>query len=116
RILPNCRFARCKSGAHWVTVPCKIRQHLAARSRQWPKNTFVRLQGPARGHPAAMVTEITFIVDGETLILILRQSPSLERLLQKGSQIMAMQVTQIAACNRLHEVDERLARWLLMSA
>src|SRR5437879_6937561 len=63
-----------------------------------------------------MLTEITFIVDGETLILILRQSPSLERLLQKASQIMAMQVTQIAACNRLHEVDERLARWLLMSA
>ena len=26
-----------------------------------------------------------------------------------------MEVTQIAACNRLHEVDERLARWLLMS-
>ncbi len=25
-----------------------------------------------------------------------------------------MEVTQIAACNRLHEVDERLARWLLM--
>jgi DNA-binding MarR family transcriptional regulator len=27
-----------------------------------------------------------------------------------------MQVTQIAACNRLHEVNERLARRLLMSA
>jgi CRP-like cAMP-binding protein len=35
--------------------------------------------------------------------------------LLRFSQVLAMQATQIAACNRLHEVDKRLARWLLMS-
>ena len=55
-------------------------------------------------------------VDADSLALILRQCPRLERKLQQFSQIMAMQATQIAACNRLHEVEERLARWLLMSA
>ena len=29
--------------------------------------------------------------------------------------ILAMQSTQLAACNRLHDIKERLARWLLMS-
>ena len=55
-------------------------------------------------------------VDGDALETILTQCPRLERKLQQFSQIMAMQATQIAACNRLHEVEERLARWLLMSA
>jgi CRP-like cAMP-binding protein len=55
-------------------------------------------------------------VDGEAFTVILRQCPRLERKLQQFSQIMAMQATQIAACNRLHDVESRLARWLLMSA
>ena len=63
----------------------------------------------------AQIDATAFRVDRETLMSILRQCPGLERQLQQFSQIMAMQVTQIAACNRLHEVDERLARWLLMS-
>jgi CRP-like cAMP-binding protein len=57
-----------------------------------------------------------FRVDGETLVKILPQCPKLERSLQQFAQIAAMETTQIAACNRLHEVTERLARWLLMSA
>jgi CRP-like cAMP-binding protein len=40
---------------------------------------------------------------------------TLSRLLTRFSLEMAMQAGRVAACNRLHEVDERLARWLLMS-
>ncbi len=72
-----------------------------------------------RSAPTRAIAQIdasAFRVDGETLMVILRQCPQLERRLQQFSQIMAAQVTQIAACNRLHEVNERLARWLLMSA
>jgi CRP-like cAMP-binding protein len=57
-----------------------------------------------------------FRIDAETLIGILQQSRMLDRRLQQFSQILAMEVAQVAACNRLHEVNERLARWLLMSA
>ncbi len=47
----------------------------------------------------------------ETLV----KCPQLLKALVQYSQKAALQVTQTAACNRLHEVEERLARWLLMS-
>ena len=46
---------------------------------------------------------------------LVRQCPNLEKNLQRFSQEFALQVAQVAACNRLHQVQERLARWLLMS-
>ena len=45
----------------------------------------------------------------------LHRCPQLERQLNRFTHAMAMQATQVAACNRVHEVEERLARWLLMS-
>ena len=56
-----------------------------------------------------------FRVDAAFLRGVFRESPVLERQLQRYSQLLALQAVQIAACNRLHEVDERLARWLLMT-
>ena len=64
----------------------------------------------------AQLEATAFRVDGAALIVALRQCPELGRQLQRFSQMMNLQATQIAACNRLHEVDERLARWLLMTA
>jgi len=77
---------------------------LVAGLRSAPTRAIAQIEGTA------------FRVDGETFMAVLRQCPKLERQLQQFSQSLAMQATQIAACNRLHEVDERLARWLLMSA
>jgi CRP-like cAMP-binding protein len=54
-------------------------------------------------------------IDAAFLRSMLRECPVLERHLQRYAQILAVQAVQIAACNRLHEVDERLARWLLMT-
>ena len=65
------------------------------------------------------VTQIegtAFRINADALTRLLRDCPQLERKLQQFSQIAAMETTQIAACNRLHEVEERLARWLLMCA
>jgi CRP-like cAMP-binding protein len=46
---------------------------------------------------------------------LLPQCAALERQLQRYSMILGIQSTQLAACNRLHDMEERLARWLLMS-
>ncbi len=65
-----------------------------------------------------MVTQAdatAYRVDVPTLLKILPECPELHMHLQRSAMMLGMQSTQLAACNRLHEVVERLARWLLMS-
>jgi CRP-like cAMP-binding protein len=56
-----------------------------------------------------------FRISSAALEKLLPECPVLARRMQQYAQVLGMQGTQVAACNRLHEVDERLARWLLMS-
>jgi CRP-like cAMP-binding protein len=68
--------------------------------------------------PTRAVTQIAgtaFRVSAKDFASVLRECPELSRLLQRYSQEFALQVTQVAACNRLHNVNQRLARWLLVS-
>lgn len=53
--------------------------------------------------------------DAETLKQFIKQFPELGRRLHRFAYQLAMQSTQIAACNRLHDVVSRLGRWILMS-
>ena len=56
-----------------------------------------------------------FRINAESMLKVLRTCPQLNLALLRYSQEATMEVTQIAACNRLHPVEQRLARWLLMS-
>lgn len=75
---------------------------LIAGFRSSPLRANVQIDGSA------------FRIDADALRDCMVRCPELALRLQQFSQIMAVQVAQIAACNRLHEVEERLARWLLM--
>lgn len=44
----------------------------------------------------------------------LREMPELRLVLNRYVLVQGLQIAQIAACNRLHEIEQRLARWLLM--
>jgi CRP-like cAMP-binding protein len=45
---------------------------------------------------------------------VLANCPELKKELLRYVFLQGFQVAQIAACNRLHEIEQRLARWLLM--
>ena len=68
--------------------------------------------------PTRVITQAdgdAYRCDARTLKQLIRQFPDLERRLHRFAYQLAMQTSQIAACNRLHDVVERLARWILMS-
>src|ERR1700731_1271948 len=64
------------------------------------------------------VVQITgdgFRVEVGALQNTLESAPHLRLMLSRYVAIRGMQVAQTAACNRLHDIGQRLARWLLMT-
>ena len=64
------------------------------------------------------VVQITgdgFRVEVGALQNTLESAPHLQLMLTRYAGIRGMQVAQTAACNRLHDIEQRLARWLLMT-
>lgn len=53
-------------------------------------------------------------IRADILDVLLPETPKLRALLIRFAVFQGMQVAQLAACNRLHDIDQRLARWLLM--
>lgn len=68
-----------------------------------PLRVIVQIEGNAFG------------IAPRELQLCLRTAPDLQMRLNRYAVLQGMLVAQTAACNRLHQVQQRLARWLLMA-
>ncbi len=77
--------------------------------------------GLAAGLSRSSVREIIqiagdgFRIMANALERILRSAPQLQMILSRHTGLQGMQVAQTAACNRLHDIQQRLSRWLLMT-
>jgi CRP-like cAMP-binding protein len=66
-------------------------------------------------HTVVQITGDGFRVEVGALQNTLESAPHLQLMLSRYTVIRGMQVAQTAACNRLHDIGQRLARWLLMT-
>ena len=68
--------------------------------------------------PLRAIVQITgdgFRVEVGALQNTLESTPHLQLMLSRYAVVQGMQVAQTAGCNRLHDIQQRLSRWLLMT-
>jgi CRP-like cAMP-binding protein len=56
-----------------------------------------------------------FRVGASAVEKLMRSAPELRMTMGRYAVILGMQISQTAACNRLHSIEQRLARWLLVT-
>ena len=72
-------------------------------SESTPYTVFVQVSGEGRA------------LDAEALMEVVDSSAETRTILHRYTQSFLNQSAQSAACNRLHSIEERCARWLLMT-
>jgi CRP-like cAMP-binding protein len=54
-------------------------------------------------------------MDAEAFARVVEDTPALNAILHRYTLALLGQIAQASACNRLHRMDERAARWLLLT-
>jgi len=74
--------------------------------------------GGLRRSPQRAVMQVAgegFKISADSLLAALPSSPQLQLSLYRYAAVYGLQVAQTAGCNRLHDLRQRLARWLLLT-
>lgn len=77
--------------------------HILFGTSSIPSTTLVQIPGRARR------------IEAQQLLAALDKTPELRSLLMRSTMALLNQIAQGTSCNRLHEVQERCARWLLQT-
>lgn len=93
------------AAVEFATVGCEgmVGLPLFLGRETMPSRALCQVEGQSQRLPAAAFRETV------------RRSEPLAALLRRYTQALMIQVAQSVACNRLHSIDERCARWLLMT-
>lgn len=70
-----------------------------------------------RRSPHEVIMQVSgdgFSIGVDQLQEILETSPQLQNLLSRYATVHGLQTAQTAGCNRLHDLEQRLSRWLLL--
>ena len=62
-----------------------------------------------------LVSTDGFKVEASAMLNILGSTPQLQMMLSRYAVVHGLQIAQAVACNCLHHIAQRLARWLLMA-
>lgn len=80
--------------------------------------TPLQIVAGLKRNPHLAIVQITgdgFRIEINELLVLLPSTPGLKMELTRYAAIHGMQVAQTAGCNRLHDLEQRLARWLLLT-
>jgi CRP-like cAMP-binding protein len=80
--------------------------------------TPIPIAAGLRRSPHSAVMQIGgegFKVKVDELDTVLKSSPALQNKLNRYAAVHGLQVAQTAGCNRLHDIEQRLSRWLLLA-
>lgn len=75
---------------------------VAAGLRRSPHQAVIQVSGTG------------FKISTDALEAALKSNPQMQSIMNRYAAVHGLQVAQTAGCNRLHDLDQRLARWLLL--